>query len=236
MTADWMKWSTAIWITVMPPAIHCGGSSEGPFGDASPHPLLDGGSGSGSVDGAVDANLASDDSGNIDQESLVGEGGLALCRTDSDCIQPSQQFCVPCFEGGVSCASTQCVNGNCTGFAANWGCSGPVTDPCAEKSCGDSCQQCSTPDGGCYSGVCTWFNLCKADTVPVCTVTATRGCAPTDATGLGDCNDFLGWAWDGSKCVALAGCLCQGSDCSDLLGGSLGDCDSVYSDCRGNGG
>lgn len=42
-------------------------------------------------------------------------------------------------------------------------------------------------------------------------------CAPLDAT-LADCSNPR-WAvtWDGSECVALSGCECEGEDCDDLF-------------------
>lgn len=208
-------------------ALGCGDSVRAPFSDASPSPVRDGSGPDSTADGV------SDDSGAIDQEPPPAEGGSATCRTDIDCQQPSQQFCVPCFEGGVSCATSRCIDDSCEGLAPQ--CSGPLTDPCAYKACGDPCQQCSTSDGGCYPGVCTWFGQCKAATNPVCDVTATLGCGPTDAIGLGDCNIFLGWGWDGSKCIAVVGCLCQGSDCVSLVGAEMSDCLGAYSGCRDGG-
>lgn len=202
--------------------LNCGGN----VGGAGGHDASGAGSEGGSVVGPHDGSAT-------DQESPSTGDGSMPCRTDSDCPQPSEQYCLPCFEGGVSCAHSQCDNGVCQGQAAG-NCPGPINDPCASKSCGDACQQCSTADGGCYPGTCNWLGACKSST-PICSPSAPRGCAVSDAVGVGDCNDFLGWAWDGTACIAVVGCLCQGSDCGTLLVSSF-DCVSTFLPCGGDGG
>jgi hypothetical protein len=97
-------------------------------------------------------------------------------------------------------------------------------NPCASGTghmCGSPCMQCNTLDGSCYVGTCDFLGDCTAND-PQCESNATRSCAPTDADGANDaegneCNDFLGWGWDGSKCIAVVGCRCVGSECGSLL-------------------
>jgi hypothetical protein len=222
---------------ILPLLCSCGGASAsavdgGVASEASTPPSADGAL---PVDASADGPSSDSDvsPGNEQDVSLSSDGGGITCRVDGDCPQPSGQYCVACFEGGVDCARSQCVAGACVGHAAN--CPGPMTNACAYKGCGDPCQQCSTYDGGCYAGTCNWFNECK-QAVPVCSISATYGCAPSDAVGVGDCNDFLGWGWDGSKCSPVVGCLCQGSDCVGLTTGSASDCLGNYSQCPQDGG
>jgi|HubBroStandDraft_1064217.scaffolds.fasta_scaffold228155_2 hypothetical protein len=201
---------------------------------------------SGPEDGG-ETGIFPDDVISVGNSADTGTGGAGdawpretsteTCLTDSDCVQPSSSYCVPCFEGGTSCAGSSCVNGACQGFAAGSACPGPITLPCAEKMCGDACSQCSTPDGGCYPGTCTLFNTCKASVAaPMCSGAATRSCLPFDAVGVGDCNILLGWGWDGAKCSAVVGCICQGSDCPALIGAEQLDCQQAFFGCTGDGG
>jgi hypothetical protein len=222
----WINWA----IVGVPTAVlvgspvGCGGAVQNklPMDGAAPSDVML------PADASVDS-VATDpgDAAAENEQPVFGDDGALRCALSSDCPQPSAQYCVPCFEGGVTCARSECVGGSCQGLPPT--CPGPITNPCAYKSCGDPCQQCSTSDGGCYPGSCSWFGSCKA-AVPVCSMGATRGCAPSDAVGVGDCNYFLGWGWDGSKCLGVVGCLCQGSDCGMLLG-SYDDCHTTFSLC-----
>jgi hypothetical protein len=141
---------------------------------------------------------------------------LAQCHTSSDCAQPVQHVCQQCFDGSMDCARAECVAGRCSGKPAGQGCPGPVTSPCLGKNCGDKCEQCSIVDSGCSPGMCTNRGACKA-ALPDCTPTVGFACSPSDARAVGDCGYFMGWGWDGSKCVAIVGCACDGSDCVTLL-------------------
>ena len=178
---------------------------------------------------------ASDNAPTTDAPTAAPEGGsvgpsgeAGTCAQDNDCPQPAEMICDPCFDGGAFCAAFRCVAGRCQGIAAN--CGGPISNPCAGKTCGAACTQCDTVDGGCYPGTCDWFNACKSSAAPVCSVVATRGCAPSDAVGIGSCRIWLGWGWDGAKCVAVVGCICRGSDCGDLLADEPA-CEYVFREC-----
>ena len=41
-------------------------------------------------------------------------------------------------------------------------------------------------------------------------------CEPQEVTGVGDCSDILGYAFNGYTCTPINGCECQGSDCDGL--------------------
>jgi hypothetical protein len=227
-----------LWAGIIVASTACGGGGAGlSSADASPPD----GSGQPSPEGRLPADAAADgardearDSSRGSEQGTSDDAAGSPCHADRDCPQPSGQYCVPCFEGGVDCALSQCVAGACVGHAAS--CPGPITDPCAYKVCGDPCQQCSTPDGGCYAGTCNWFNECKQAPSPACSIDAPYSCAPSDAVGVGDCNTFLGWGWDGSKCIAIVGCECQGSDCQGLTDSAEMDCLDIYSICPRDGG
>ena len=38
-------------------------------------------------------------------------------------------------------------------------------------------------------------------------------CRPMDAFGIGECTRSAGWVWNGSECVEIFGCSCDGTDC-----------------------
>jgi hypothetical protein len=54
-------------------------------------------------------------------------------------------------------------------------------------------------------------------------------CAPFDARPVGPCDLFLGYSWDGSQCVPLSGCECEGIDCDRLV--PLDVCEAAHRDC-----
>jgi hypothetical protein len=55
-------------------------------------------------------------------------------------------------------------------------------------------------------------------------------CAPQDAMGVGPCDQFFGYAWDGQSCVGISGCSCEGADCSRLHA-ALESCQKEHADC-----
>ncbi len=59
-------------------------------------------------------------------------------------------------------------------------------------------------------------------------------CDAMDAVAVGTedghCNCILGFAWNGSECMTLADCACEGSDC-DKLTSSAEECQSQHSVC-----
>jgi hypothetical protein len=54
-------------------------------------------------------------------------------------------------------------------------------------------------------------------------------CVPMDARGVGPCDAVLGYAWNGSRCVSISGCECEGSDCERLA--SLEVCEAAHARC-----
>ncbi|HMI90900.1 MAG TPA: DUF6748 domain-containing protein [Polyangiales bacterium] len=57
-------------------------------------------------------------------------------------------------------------------------------------------------------------------------------CAAMDATGIGPCDAFLGWAWDGAACAGISGCSCEGADCA-ALHPSYEECNEAHAGCTG---
>lgn len=57
-----------------------------------------------------------------------------------------------------------------------------------------------------------------------------RTCAAIDALGAGACDYVLGFAWNGTRCVTVSGCTCEGTEC-DLLTDSSDACLSAYAGC-----
>lgn len=56
-------------------------------------------------------------------------------------------------------------------------------------------------------------------------------CGPMDAQGSGPCAMILGYAWNGSRCVSLSGCSCEGEDCAGIFG-SQEECEAAFEGCR----
>lgn len=59
---------------------------------------------------------------------------------------------------------------------------------------------------------------------------AAPSCDAMDARGEGFCEMYMGVVWDGSGCVGISGCSCDGTDCGDLYD-SLTDCQSDHAGC-----
>jgi hypothetical protein len=57
-------------------------------------------------------------------------------------------------------------------------------------------------------------------------------CALMDAQGVGPCDAFFGYAWDGAACIGISGCSCEGADC-DALSDSFESCEKEHADCAG---
>jgi hypothetical protein len=46
----------------------------------------------------------------------------------------------------------------------------------------------------------------------------------------GACNNFVGYTWNGTACVAQAGCLCEGDGCPGVYA-DLSTCQSAHTLC-----
>lgn len=55
-------------------------------------------------------------------------------------------------------------------------------------------------------------------------------CEPQAARGIGQCEIFFGFAWDGAACVPLGGCSCDGPDCA-RLSETEEECEAVHAAC-----
>lgn len=107
----------------------------------------------------------------------------------------------------------------------------PNYEPCAEKSCGDSCQLCGPDETDCAESAepkyCTADGDC-IDTEPECPVSSQ--CQAQDANSSGDdCLSVTGYAFDGTECT-LINCGCVGSDCDEIYP-SLGACQQGFRAC-----
>ena len=85
------------------------------------------------------------------------------------------------------------------------------------KCVGDDCDNLSPDPKGCGIQFADCLDSCAAD----------------DAQGVGMCDMFFGFAWDGNACVGVSGCSCEGSDC-DTLTFDKGACEKAHSKCETN--
>ena len=61
---------------------------------------------------------------------------------------------------------------------------------------------------------------------------AASACAAQAAAGVGACDRFFGYAWNGSTCVTISGCSCEGSACGALFT-TVEECRAAYPSCDG---
>lgn len=154
----------------------------------------------------------------------TGGGSAESCDVSRDC---SPNPCPMCRDSEL-CPTGECQGGQC--FYPDC-----AQLECLGKACGAECSSCFDPDGSCVPGSCDRFGDCKP-ALDDCSPGVPRSCVATDAAGAGfsdghTCNFFQGWGWDGAKCVAVVGCVCQGSDCRALLGDQSG-CELTYRHCK----
>jgi hypothetical protein len=60
--------------------------------------------------------------------------------------------------------------------------------------------------------------------------TLPAGCEAQDVREVGSCEPFRGAAWNGTSCVVVSGCSCEGADC-DNLARSLEACAAAHAHC-----
>lgn len=159
------------------------------------------------------------------------DGGTGpYCKSDAECLVPG--ICQPCPDGvDYTCQTGACVGGVCQSyFPACPSYDGGAGSCTADVQCpaiGAPCELC--PDGkntNCPQSLC----LNGACTVHWTGCPATTSCAPQDAIGVGLCDMFMGWAWNGKSCVGLGGCSCVGADCGSLWQ-SASSCTLAHSGC-----
>ena len=181
------------------------------------------------------------------------EGDIAYSGTPESTCDPETGAClVPpvappqdCAADGLTCEDGICVKENiaCGGIA---GLMCKVEETCNITSCGaDLMGTCVPNPGDCdavYDPVCgcdgkTYSNDCERigagaalDYVGECD--APDACAPMDATGVGACAAFFGYAWNGESCTGISGCDCEGADCPFTFD-SPEACEKTYAECGG---
>jgi len=157
-------------------------------------------------------------------ETKKSDDGCNTCACQQDgtwactlkaCGEPCEGDPMPCaapppgcdYEGGG------CVNGQWT---------------CGKLVCNNACTSdadCPQPGSPCHNAVCE-AGQCQLVTVPGCGV----ACAPQDAKGVGPCEAFFGYAWNGKECVGLSGCSCEGKDCNNTYA-SPEECTKAHAEC-----
>lgn len=183
-----------------------------------------------------------------------GEGCLAIeCVTtcDDETCDSSSAVCCPGCSGDLFCSS---ADGVCPEIACPIpppSCGGEAGVACGPSEycdyvsgCGfdDSLGTCRPKPEGCLAdcpGVCgcdgvTYCNECGAasagvDVIRAGACDAPATCAPDRARGVGACDAIVGVAWNGSDCVVLSGCSCEGADCGRYTDRSA--CLSAHSSC-----
>jgi hypothetical protein len=111
-----------------------------------------------------------------------------------------------CYYDGSPCA---CDHLTCPGETC-----GRATCPMGTVCCNASCGTCAPPDVACTAEICA------------------PDCSPQDAHGDGSCGRPMGlWAWNGSECAELYGCMgCVGSECASTFPSRMA-CEAVFSEC-----
>jgi hypothetical protein len=97
-------------------------------------------------------------------------------------------------------------------------------DCCADA--GELCEvdECTDGGTGCHDG-----EICATGTPNLCTLEA-ADCGAQDAHGVGLCEMFMGYAWNGLTCEGMSGCSCEGADCGKLAL-NKSDCDAAHAQC-----
>ncbi|MEZ4225143.1 MAG: hypothetical protein R3B13_29600 [Polyangiaceae bacterium] len=134
--------------------------------------------------------------------------GPNTCAKGEECCNES---CGICTQPGGACIQLACGGGAGQGGGTGVSCGNNVCGA-GEYCCNESCGICAKPDEGCVTMECK------------------DPCDAQNAAGVGACDMFLGYAWDGKSCTGLSGCSCQGPDCSALYP-TLDACNKTYTEC-----
>lgn len=193
-----------------------------------------------------------------DCENLFGE--LSACEAAySDCLETPYEPCAnkTCGEGCTECApdDPDCVETDvvkaCNEAGACVADTGDLCgkDLCAEVDCPNSAPFCE--DNIAYGGVYSECNPATGECLIApgmppqdCTeegLTCEKGqcvegkgdCAALDAVGVGSCDAYFGVTWNGSECVGVSGCDCEGADC-DKLYQEVEACQKAHAECAGS--
>jgi hypothetical protein len=133
------------------------------------------------------------------------------CKTVNDCPVVD---CAPCPGGGSNCPTVDCVNGQCV-FSG-----GGCPEPCAGKSCGDSCSTCTGPDCPPVAEACNANGQCTTET-PSCGLQ----CKTANDCPVADCAPCPGGGGTCPTADCVNGqCIYSGGGCDDpCLGKSCGE-------------
>lgn len=128
--------------------------------------------------------------------------------------------------GGTACGTGEPGSATC-----------PPGTVCEVSACGaaGACVQlpddCGAPvlacPGGCFASAC---DAADAGVSIEHGAACTPSCAADDSTGAGYCGALLGYRFDGSVCMPLQGCECEGLDC-DRMTPSLHACELAHDHC-----
>ncbi len=200
------------------------------------------------ADGGATAGVDGDGTGGVDEAGISGTEGSAetgvacpadamMCpdgswvgRTGPDCeFAP----CPACKPGDNTTAPDGCNECSCQDDGS-WACTERACGgSCVGAECGAPCTACPGDEPKCEgdpTGVCDGAGNCVVGDVDI--ECSDDPCAPQDATGVGACEKFLGYVWNGSGCEGISGCSCEGSDC-DALHPTLEACQGSVPDCQG---
>jgi len=138
---------------------------------------------------------------------------LAPCWLTGTCVPGSACASEADCNDGDACTADFCHNGDCENVLKTGCCS--ADEQCAPgELCSLECPPCDCPpvgDGPCFCPDC--IGTCQA---------AGPACKKIDPFSFGICAMFLGYGFDGAKCVGVSGCGC--GDSCDALFKSLEEC------------
>lgn len=163
------------------------------------------------------------------------------CAVGTSCPIDECNVCFCMSPGHLLCTGLACVDGGWTPPDAGVVDAAPAADggPGTCSIEGVICRE-GVP---CRVGPCTTCT-CFGDTVG-CSVEPGCGadggsapdavvppplCPAQDARGVGLCELFLGWMWNGAECASIGGCSCAGADCRSLYR-TQSACDADHAMC-----
>ena len=169
--------------------------------------------------------------------ACVGISGCSCVGADCGALYSDSAACE---SAHVSCGGTGTVCGTIAGLtcaSTEW-CDYGGAGGCRMPDAGGACRVRPTACPEVYSPVCgcdghDYDNGCfahSAGTDVLHAGTCASSCAPMDASGVGPCAAFFGYAWNGSACVGLSGCSCAGMDCASTFA-TPEDCARAYAGC-----
>ena len=168
--------------------------------------------------------------------------GPAVCGVGEQCCD---SFCGSCGPIGEPCQPVDCPVETC----------GPNVCGPGEYCCDPSCGTCAPIGAACTGGCsvdagsagvrcgrpwCAPGQVCCDAICGVCASTQQEcmlidyicapECAPQDARGIGACQAFFGYRWNGYDCEGLGGCSCEGTECASLFS-TLEECLTAHGGC-----